>query len=136
MGGSFGAGDFDEVAARVVLLGTHHEQQHQELLLTDIKHALWCNPLGPAYRDDLPQRPGHAAPLRWIARDEAVAEIGAAPWPRSAQFAYDNESPRSEEHTSELQSLMRISYAVFCLKKKKKRTHNTYKCRHTTTTNK
>src|SRR3546814_5611397 len=106
MAGRFEAGDLDEAAARVVLLGTHHEQQHQELLLTDIKHALWCNPLGPAYRDDLPQRPGHAAPLRWIARDEAVAEIGAA--------------PRSEEHTSELQSLMRNSYAVFCLKKKKK----------------
>src|SRR3546814_375097 len=88
MAGRFEAGDLDEEAARVVLLGTHHEQQHQELLLTDIKHALWCNPLGPAYRDDLPRRPGHAA-------------------------------PRSEEHTSELQSLMRISYAVLCLKKKK-----------------
>src|SRR3546814_3669502 len=36
----------------------------------------------------------------------------------------DNELTRSEEHTSELQSLMRISYAVFCLKKKKKNTHN------------
>src|SRR3546814_6197556 len=35
--------------------------------------------------------------------------------------------PRSEEHTSELQSLMRISYAVFCLKKKKKKTHTTIK---------
>src|SRR3546814_10359510 len=41
---------------------------------------------------------------------------------------------RSEEHTSELQSLMRISYAVFCLKKKKKTTHNSYQ--HTTTTRK
>src|SRR3546814_3023182 len=64
MAGRFEAGDLDEEAARVALLGTHHEQQHQELLLTDIKHALWCNPLGPAYRDDLPRRPGHAAPLR------------------------------------------------------------------------
>src|SRR3546814_5967900 len=39
---------------------------------------------------------------------------------------------RSEEHTSELQSLMRISYAVFCLKKKKKKIYNTYKNRNTT----
>ena len=90
----FDAGDVDEDAARVILLGTHHEQQHQELLLTDIKHALWSNPLGPAYRDDLAHRQGRAAPLRWIARDEAVVGIGAAPWPGSAQFAYDNESPR------------------------------------------
>ena len=88
------AGDLDAAAARVVLLGTHHEQQHQELLLTDIKHALWCNPLGPAYRDDLAHRAGPAAPLRWVARDEAVAETGAAPWPDAVEFAYDNESPR------------------------------------------
>src|SRR3546814_15431991 len=47
MAGRFEDGDLDEEAARVVLLGTHHEQQHQELLLTDIKHALGCNPLGP-----------------------------------------------------------------------------------------
>ncbi|MGN7727165.1 ergothioneine biosynthesis protein EgtB [Luteimonas sp. 22616] len=90
----FEAGDLDEEAARIILLGTHHEQQHQELLLTDIKHALWCNPLGPAYRDDLPDNPGRATPLRWIARDEAIVEIGAAPWPASSRFAYDNESPR------------------------------------------
>ncbi|GAA3912284.1 ergothioneine biosynthesis protein EgtB [Luteimonas lutimaris] len=90
----FDAGDLDEAAARVVLLGTHHEQQHQELLLTDIKHALWCNPLGPAYRDDLAHRAGQAAPLRWVARDEAVAETGAEPWPDAVEFAYDNESPR------------------------------------------
>src|SRR3546814_4613311 len=38
---------------------------------------------------------------------------------------------RSEEHTSELQSLMRISYAVFCLKKKNKKKHTTYACRQT-----
>src|SRR3546814_15153447 len=96
MAGRFEAGDLDEEAARVVLLGTHHEQQHQELLLTDIKHALWCNPLGPAYSDDLPRRTGHAAPLRWIARDEAVAELGAAPWPRSAQFAHATDKPRPQ----------------------------------------
>ena len=90
----FDAGDLDAEAGRTLLLGTHHEQQHQELLLTDIKHALWCSPLGPAYRDDLPSRPGPAAPLRWITRDEAIVEIGAARWPQSASFAYDNEAPR------------------------------------------
>ncbi|MDN5780652.1 MAG: ergothioneine biosynthesis protein EgtB [Luteimonas sp.] len=90
----FDAGNLDEDIARVLLLGTHHEQQHQELLLTDIKHALWCNPLAPVYRGDLPHRIGEPAPLRWVARDETIAEIGAPPWPQSPHFAYDNESPR------------------------------------------
>ncbi len=93
---SFDAGDIDASLARVLLLGTHHEQQHQELLLTDIKHAFWCNPLAPAYRSDLPAPVPvpEATPLRWIARGEAIVEIGAAPWPAADAFAYDNESPR------------------------------------------
>jgi len=90
----FEAGDLELDDTRVLLLGTHHEQQHQELLLTDIKHAFWCNPLTPAYRGDLTMLRGHASPLRWIARDEAITQIGAPPWPQTAAFAYDNESPR------------------------------------------
>ena len=46
--------------ARVVAMGLQHEQQHQELLLTDIKHAFWSQPLKPAWRGDLP-RPAPAA---------------------------------------------------------------------------
>jgi ergothioneine biosynthesis protein EgtB len=88
------AGDVDADDARILLLGTHHEQQHQELLLTDIKHALWCNPLKPAYRDDLAGNGDAATPLRWIACDEAIVDIGAAPWPAADGFAFDNESPR------------------------------------------
>jgi ergothioneine biosynthesis protein EgtB len=88
------ADDLDADALQVLQLGTHHEQQHQELLLIDIKHALWCNPLRPAYRDDLPHTAGAATPMRWIAHAEAIADIGAAPWPDAPVFAYDNESPR------------------------------------------
>nr|WP_255784110.1 ergothioneine biosynthesis protein EgtB [Lysobacter chinensis] len=91
---AFARGALDEAARRAILLGTHHEQQHQELLLTDIKHALWCNPLRPAYRDDLaPAGATTAQPLEWIAFDEAIVGIGAPAWPQAAEFAYDNESP-------------------------------------------
>jgi len=83
----------DPQARRQLELGLHHEQQHQELLLTDIKHALWCNPLQPAYRDDLVRRTGVAAPLEWIHSPEQIIEIGAPAWPAHAAFAYDNESP-------------------------------------------
>lgn len=88
------AGTLDAPTLDILELGLEHEQQHQELLLTDIKHAFWSNPLAPAYRNDLPQPSGQGAPLRWIARDEAIVEIGAAAWPADATFAYDNESPR------------------------------------------
>ncbi len=78
-----------------LLLGLHHEQQHQELLLTDIKHALSGNALQPAYRDDLKSLAGSPLPLQWIAQDEAVVDIGHAAWPSATDtFAYDNESPR------------------------------------------
>ncbi|MRH00091.1 ergothioneine biosynthesis protein EgtB [Xanthomonas sontii] len=79
---------------QILELGLQHEQQHQELLLTDIKHAFWRNPLGPAYRADLATQHAPASPLRWLQRDEQIGEIGAAPWPAHAGFAYDNESPR------------------------------------------
>ncbi len=95
MARAFERGEFDEALRQRIVLGLHHEQQHQELLLTDIKHALWCNPLKPAYRDDLPTVHGQACPLRWLQHDEAIVEIGAAAWPTDADaFAYDNESPR------------------------------------------
>ncbi len=84
----------DHAALDILELGIQHEQQHQELLLTDIRHALWSNPLQPAYREDLPGTRAGASPLRWIAREEQIVEIGAASWPAVKDFAYDNESPR------------------------------------------
>ncbi|MEO5596505.1 MAG: ergothioneine biosynthesis protein EgtB [Lysobacteraceae bacterium] len=88
-------GDFDASLQQRIALGLQHEQQHQELLLTDIKHALWCNPLQPAYRDNLPTPSMAAAPaLRWISGVDGVVEIGAPPWSLHARFAFDSESPR------------------------------------------
>ncbi|MBO9827637.1 ergothioneine biosynthesis protein EgtB [Xanthomonas sp. A2111] len=88
------AGTLEPQTLQILELGLQHEQQHQELLLTDIKHAFWRNPLGPAYRADLATRHASASPLRWLQRDEQIGEIGAAPWPAHTGFAYDNESPR------------------------------------------
>ncbi len=75
----------------LVELGLQHEQQHQELLLTDIKHAFWCNPLKPAYRApiDLPAA-SKVVPLRFVEGREGIVEIGH----RGAGFAFDNETPR------------------------------------------
>jgi ergothioneine biosynthesis protein EgtB len=93
---AFVRGDFDRDLRQRITLGLHHEQQHQELLLTDIKHALWCNPLRPAYRDDLEigAGTGNAAPLAWIEGAEGVVEVGVPPWPQHQAFAFDSESPR------------------------------------------
>lgn len=88
------ANALDAQACNQLLLGLHHEQQHQELLLTDIKHALWSNPLQPAYRDDLVRTSAAAIPLRWRGSPEQIVEIGAPAWPGHGAFAYDNESPR------------------------------------------
>lgn len=81
--------------AAVIELGLHHEQQHQELILTDIKHVLGANPLLPAYTDAAPPplATPHAADLRWLAVPGGVVEIGAEHGPQ-APFAFDNESPR------------------------------------------
>jgi len=93
-----GGGD-DEALAERTVLGLNHEQQHQELILTDIKHALWCNPLRPAYRaaDDRDRQGGASrrpASLEWRAHDGGVVEIGRAPRAPGDPFAFDNESPR------------------------------------------
>ncbi len=95
MARAFERGDFDQSLCQRITLGLHHEQQHQELLLTDIKHALWSNPLKPSYRSDL-SAPQHAplGALQWVDGDEGVVDIGAAPWPDSDDFAFDSESPR------------------------------------------
>jgi ergothioneine biosynthesis protein EgtB len=81
----------------ILVLGIHHEQQHQELLVTDIKHVFAQNPLYPVFRDrdvalassqcpigETPMPPG------FIEFDEAIVEIGH----HGSEFSYDNEGPR------------------------------------------
>lgn len=79
-------------AAPLLELGLQHEQQHQELILTDILHALSCNPLLPACRSTpaRPMRTAPAAALEWIAHPGGTAEIGHA----GPGFGFDNETPR------------------------------------------
>jgi ergothioneine biosynthesis protein EgtB len=82
----------DDAALAVALLGTHHEEQHQELILTDAKHALWSNPLNPPYRGDRPETAAgsNSASLAWLAFDEGMVDIGHG----GGAFAFDNETPR------------------------------------------
>lgn len=79
-----------EAVAPLVELGLNHEQQHQELLLTDLKHALGLNPLHPVYAPPGPAVPAAATPQRWQAHAARVQSIGFA----GEGFAFDNESPR------------------------------------------
>ncbi len=76
-----------------VVLGINHEQQHQELILTDLKHAWAANPLHPVYREALP---GTAPPPRhsWLAFPGRAGHGSAT---TASGFAFDNESPRHRD---------------------------------------
>jgi ergothioneine biosynthesis protein EgtB len=86
-----------ETQADLIELGIHHEQQHQELLLTDLKHLFSCNPLGPAV---WPLEPGegqdnhYVGDLVWTAAPEGLVEIGHD----GTGFAFDNEQPVHRHH--------------------------------------
>lgn len=79
-----------ELPEAVIVLGLHHEQQHQELIVTDLKHLLSFNPLRPVYRADGWTGGQAVAPLRWVEYAGGLQEIGFA----GEGFAFDNESPR------------------------------------------
>ena len=76
--------------------GLQHEQQHQELILSDIKHLLFQNPLRPPYRpgfsnlDAPPPQPPLAQPIEWFEHGGGLAKVGAS----SEGFYFDNEAPR------------------------------------------
>lgn len=90
----------------VLFLGLNHEQQHQELLLTDIKYNFWVNPLRPRYHHVLLPRVPSPPSLRWVDFEGGVVSIGQPPQLAAADglpdglggvaFAFDNETPRHQ----------------------------------------
>ncbi len=101
-----GALEDDAEAAHILAIGNHHEQQHQELLLTDIKHALAINPLDPAYRNDK-RATAEASPLAWVRFSGGIRPIGYD----GDGFSYDNEGP---QHETLLQDFELASRPVTC----------------------
>jgi ergothioneine biosynthesis protein EgtB len=93
----------DADAAELIRLGLHHEQQHQELLLMDIKHVLHCNPTDPVYADR-PHRPGIETPLTYAAVHGGNAEIGHD----GSGFSFDNERPRHVVHLEPMRLATRL----------------------------
>jgi ergothioneine biosynthesis protein EgtB len=80
----------DRETEQRIVLGMNHEQQHQELLLTDIKHALWTNPLRPSYQSSSLQVRTAETALSFLPYEGGIVEIGYA----GDGFCYDNETPR------------------------------------------
>jgi ergothioneine biosynthesis protein EgtB len=84
----------DAEIEQLITLGLNHEQQHQELLLTDIKHVFACNPLKPVVNPALSDTPdGDVPEHRFIAGVAGIREIGAT----GSGFCFDNETPRHRE---------------------------------------
>ena len=85
-------------------LGLHHEQQHQELLLTDIKHAFSRNPIEPAYGSAMPRGISQATPVQWHAFRGGLYEIGA----EEDAFSFDNELPRHQAYVPSFEIAHRL----------------------------
>ena len=90
--------------APIMTLGLHHEQQHQELMVTDIKHVFSCNPLYPAYVERVPTGTSRVPPVEWVSFPEGVYWIGH----EGEGFAFDNEGPRHRQFVQSFQLASRL----------------------------
>ena len=81
-----------EQCSHILELGRHHEQQHQELLLMDIKNVLWSNPARPAYRKEVTPPSAFAPPSSWLSVPGGIVDIGYS----GTNFHFDNEGPRHQ----------------------------------------
>ena len=92
----------DEVvaaAAPTITVGLHHEQQHQELLLMDVKNVLARNPLQPTYREAPRRRVTPSLSMEWIPLEGGRVKVGRS----EDGFSYDNERPRHAVHLEPFQ---------------------------------
>jgi ergothioneine biosynthesis protein EgtB len=96
-----------DTLAELIVLGLHHEQQHQELLLTDIKHAFGLNPTRPAYSAAGERSILLSGMAGWVELPSGIYEAGAGP----DGFAFDNERPR---HRHYVQSCRVATQPVTC----------------------
>lgn len=106
--GAWLEGDVSGEAARRVVLGLNHEQQHQELLVYDVKSAFWANPLRPAYCEEpLPKMAFAVVSAEWVTFDGGLVEIGHG----GEGFCFDNEQP---QHKVYLKPFALASRLVTC----------------------
>ncbi|MBT8262264.1 MAG: ergothioneine biosynthesis protein EgtB [Bacteroidia bacterium] len=91
------SGTINEEILSVLEIGIHHEKQHQELLITDIKYILGNNPLLPAYNDQFNEDPIESQNPEWISMEEGIYEIGH----NGEDFCYDNELGRHKVYLHE-----------------------------------
>jgi ergothioneine biosynthesis protein EgtB len=87
-----------QTLGELVTLGIHHEQQHQELLVTDIKYILWSNPLEPVYRERAPEATQAPARPGWLEFEGGLREIGFDIGGNGDGFCFDNELPRHKTY--------------------------------------
>jgi ergothioneine biosynthesis protein EgtB len=93
-------------ALALIELGLNHEQQHQELLLTDALHLLSCNPLLPAYDAHFKHSNANSETLQWLSFDEGLRTLGRAV--DETGFAFDNESPAHQRFVQGFQIANRL----------------------------
>jgi ergothioneine biosynthesis protein EgtB len=90
----------------LVELGLNHEQQHQELMQTDILHLLSCNPLLPAYDLAFSHQSVNAGEVQWLSLDEGLHSIGRST--DEPGFAFDNETPKHQRFVQGFQIAHRL----------------------------
>lgn len=93
-----------EEASQVIEIGMNHEQQHQELILTDLKYLLAQNPLLPVYKERVISESKPVEEINWIQFEEGIVEIGN----KGNEFTYDNEHPRHRTFVQNFQLAHRL----------------------------
>ncbi len=99
--------ELPRAAVELIELGINHEQQHQELIVTDVKNGLWANPLRPAYRvkvEHAAASESSVVPLSWHSFREGIYSVGF----EGSSFAFDNEGPRHNTYLQDFRLASRL----------------------------